>query len=1088
MQGLRLHTSNRLEDLARSLAETIRQPLRSPLQSELVVVQSQGMARWLKLQLAQHHGVCSNCEFPFPRAFAYESFQSVLPKLPLEPAYEPALLVWRIMGQLPLLLDLPGFEGLKQYLEEGKDERKLYQLADRIAYVFDQYLLFRPDLILEWEQAATGDWQSELWRKISERFRGQHPAALQARFLQHLADSPAPPKALPERISIFGISALPPFYLALFAGLARHLEVNLFLLEPCEEFWGYIKSAREQERTLKRAGKRAADAGQLHLEQGNRLLASMGQLGRDFLLLIQDAGDWQEPESPLFSDPGEQSLLHCIQRDILKLADRGVGDLAKQAVDPADDSVQVHSCHSPLRELEVLYDNLLDWFEKDPDLAPRDVLVMIPDLEAYAPLIHAVFGSPEQEPLRLPFSVADRTARTQSHLAETFVSLLDLANSRLGPCQVLALLESAPVRRKFGLAEDDLELIRHWIEEVRIRWGQDQEQRVALGLPAWNENTWRHGLDRLLLGYALAGDGNTLFDGVLPYDDIEGGSADVLGRLAEFVERLFAALKSLAEPRPLDAWADTLQGVLRDFFDTGDDEASDLQVLRGCFEKLTDARHQADYAEPVSLGVVLEQLGRDLSEDPFGAGYLTGGITFCALKPMRSIPAKVICLLGMNDRAFPRATAQLSFDRMAREHRLGDRSSREDDRYLFLETVISARQRLYLSYVGQSIKDDSESPPSVVVSELLDYVAQGFEMPGQDLLRDHIVTRHRLQAFSPAYFRGGRLFSYSRENLSASLVTLPGRKQVAQFLSGPLPDPDPEHRRLTLKALGDFFCNPAKFLATQRLGIRLPSENPALEEREPFGIGGLDRYQLQQELVEAKLQGVGLGDSRDRVRAAGRLPAGTAGNACFAQVRRDVEVFWKKLEPFDPNGFLPPSTTDLVLGEFVITASFNRVTPAGLLFYRPAKIKAKDLIRAWVEHLLWQAAHPRSTQGQSVVVGTESVWKLAPVDEPLPALETLLELYWTGLSQPLRFFPESSWAFATADFKARHGAGGKSKKTLIEQAHEKWNGNDFAAAGECEDDYFSMFFRDESALDEEFMAQARAVFGPLLEVAEEAGG
>ena len=1082
---LSLHTSNRLEALAQSLAQSIQEPLRSALAPELVVVQSQGMARWLKLQLAQHHGICSNCDCPFPRAISYAAFRAVLPELPAEMLYDPEVLVWRVMKQLPLLLGEPGFEGLQNYLSPGKDSRKLFQLAERIAYLFDQYLVFRPELILAWEQGREDHWQAKLWREVSTLFSQQHPAALQSRFLAHLDGAGAQAAGLPERISIFGISALPPFYMRTFAALSRNVQVNLFLLEPCQEFWGYISSEREQEKALKKHGKGASAAAELHLERGNRLLASMGQLGRDFLHLVQDTGEWQETDSPLFFDPGEQTVLTCIQSDILNLRDRGKEDVEKKVISTEDTSVQVHSCHSPLRELEVLYDHLLAWFESDSKLAPRDILVMIPDIELYAPFIHAVFDSPEQDQLRIPFSLADRTARTQSHLIETFLGILNLAGSRLGVSSVLALLESEPVREEFGIEEADLELIRHWVEAVRIRWGQDQQQRVALGLPAWPENSWQHGLDRLLLGYAMAAHGEKLFRDILPYDDIEGGAADVLGNLVEFLERLFDTLKSLEKLRRLDEWVSTLQGVLKNFFEPGEDEESEVQVLRGCLEKLARASERSGFDQPVELAVILEQLNRDLSEDRFGAGYLTGGITFCALKPMRSIPAKIICLLGMNDRAFPRASTRLSFDLMEQAPRLGDRSSREDDRYLFLETLLSARERLYLSYVGQSIRDNSESPPSVLVSELMDYIEQGFELPGQDVIADHVLTQHRLQAFSSAYFRGGRLFSYSRENLRASQAIQPARSAPAPFISSPLAEPEPERRRLSLQTLAEFLRHPARFLATQRLGIQLLSAGAALEEREPFAIDSLDGYLLKEELLELRLADLRVQDSRQLIRASGRLPAGIAGDIHYAQLGRDVEAFFKQLQPYKPKNFDPPASFDLEVGDFLISGHFSRITPAGLLFYRPATIKPKDLLRAWVEHLLWSAIEREGKPANTVVLGTKSLWNISPVAEPLPVLEQLLQLYWAGLSQPLKFFPESSYAFAKADFKVRHGKAGKTVRQPMDFAQEKWNGNDFGTPGECEDAYFTLFFKDGDVLDDDFEERARTVFDPFFECAQE---
>jgi exodeoxyribonuclease V gamma subunit len=249
MLKLRLYASNRLENLAEKLAESVRRPLRSPLEPETILVQSQGMARWLSLQLAHRHGICCNCRFPFPRAFSYDVFKAVLSGLPEHEAYESEVLVWSIMKHLPGFLTQPGFEAVKNYLGVVQDGRKLFQLADRIAYVFDQYQVFRPELVRQWESEAGLDWQTRLWREISAPFREQHPAALQARLIQEVEQSAAPVPGLPERIAIFGVSALPPFYLRIFAALARHIEVSLYLLQPCEQFWGYISSGREQERT-----------------------------------------------------------------------------------------------------------------------------------------------------------------------------------------------------------------------------------------------------------------------------------------------------------------------------------------------------------------------------------------------------------------------------------------------------------------------------------------------------------------------------------------------------------------------------------------------------------------------------------------------------------------------------------------------------------------------------------------------------------------------------------------------------------------------------------------------------------------------
>ena len=1082
MSELILYTSNQLETLAETLAGQVRRPLRSPLDPEIVLVQSQGMSRWLKLQLAGKHGICSNCHFPFPRAFCLEVFKTVIGELPAEGGYDPEVLRWRIMKALPGFLKEPEFAQVQHYFGTGRDERKLYQLSDRIANVFDQYLVFRPELIQEWESGKGRDWQALLWRAVSGPFREQHPAAIQSRLIRLLEESGGGLPGLPERVSIFGVSALPPFYLNIFAALARHVEVGLYLLQPCEQYWGCISTPGEQEKTLKRAGKGASEGAHLHLESGNPLLASMGKLGRDFLNLLLDSGDWLEPEPSLFAPNNDKHLLSSIQNDILQLNGAEDGEKVKGKITLEDDSVQVHSCHSPLRELEVLQDHLLDWFNRDPELTPRDVLVMIPKIEEYAPYIQAVFGSPDKESHRIPFSLADRAAKSQSHLIDTFLLLLNLADSRLGASQVLSVLESAPVCRKFALDEEALDRVRQWIGKVRIRWGRDGEHRAGLGLPTWPENTWRHGLDRLLMGYALPGDDKALFADILPYDDIEGNSSEVLGRFADFIDSLFATLDELKANRPLKEWATTFQRTLSRLFEISETETQELQVLNGCFEQLTHAASQAGLEQPIGLAVVLEQLSRSLSEDVFGTGYLTGKVTFCALKPMRSIPSKVICLLGINDQSFPRTTPLLSFDLMQQKPRPGDRSSRDDDRYLFLETLISARERLYVSFVGQSIKDNSEAPPSVLVSELLDYVAEHYELedPTQTLT-DRILTRHRLQAFSQAYFQGGRLFSYSQENLKASQVR---RDASVDFMPEPLAAADQEWRQVTLHGLQSFWGNPAEYLARERMEIYMPRISAAMEDREAFEIPGLEKYSLQQELLELKLSGQCPKNAIQLMNAAGRLPAGNPGEVHFARILQEVENYYERLKPHLPQTRLSAIPVNLEIGSFVLSGSLSPATPRRLLSYRMAKIKPKDRLEAWLEHLVFCAMHNQPGAGvTTVIVGTDLTVRFDPVLEPLPLLESLLECYWKGLAQPLKFFLKTSFAFANASAK---DVSGQTSDKARSAALKEWEGDEFRGIdGEGSDQYIAQFFKSAAALDEDFEILSNRVFHPMLQHSRE---
>jgi exodeoxyribonuclease V gamma subunit len=473
-------------------------------------------------------------------------------------------MTWKIMQHLPPLMERPGFESLRIYLEDDGGGLKRFQLSQRIADLFDQYQLFRPEMIFQWEKGGGRHWQATIWRDLAKGHEGEHRAAHAKEFFKKIRESSVKFEGLPERVSIFGISALPPFHLQVLTGISRFTQVNLFLLNPCSEYWGDILSDREIKRTRALEGREGQETNSLHMEKGNSILASMGTLGRDFFDMINELG-CEEYHS--FEQPGEKNLLTSLQTDVLNLWERGLD--RKKVISSKDRSIQIHSCHSPMREIEVLKDQLLHMFEEDPDLKPKDILVMTPDIETYAPYIQAVFDTSHEDPKWIPFSIADRSFRDESEIIEPFMAILDLWEGRFGVSQVLSVLESKAVRRKFNLSETDLELVRRWVTETRIRWGIDGESRTRLGLPDFKENTWKAGLERLLLGYAMPGQDENLFRGLLPYDEIEGSEAQVLGNLIEFTEMLFNVVNSFTQSRTLEGWFNILTGVLDGFFEPG---------------------------------------------------------------------------------------------------------------------------------------------------------------------------------------------------------------------------------------------------------------------------------------------------------------------------------------------------------------------------------------------------------------------------------------------------------------------------------------------------------------------------------------
>ncbi len=1069
MPGFHVFTSNRTETLAAGLAETLREPLAHPLAPEIIVVQSRGMERWIAMELARLNGICANTRFPFPNAFLDEIFGRLRPEDGRDDAFSADVLLYRIMDLLPAALAHPDFRALRGYLADDPGDLKRYQICRRLAGLFDQYAVFRPEMLLDWDRGRVENdpdhrWQARLWQLLADG-RSPHRARLWSDCLERLERVERRPDGFPERVALFGISYLPPAYLQAFTRLSRLVRVNVFLLNPCREYWGAILPERSIGRIVERH--RDVEPSLLHLERGHPLLSSWGGMGREFMNLLDETP--ADERSDEFVEAQGEWLLARVQRDILSLRDPDVAD-GRQPPAAADGTISVHCCHGPMREIEVLHDQLLSLFEELPGLRPADVVVMGPDIALYAPYIAAVFGSPGDGNCRIPYCIADHAAGGQCLLENAWSAVLGLKGGRLGAMQVLRLLEFEPVRRRFGIQESELPLIGGWVRNSGIRWGTDEGARRSLGLPAERQNTWAHGLDRLLLGYAMPCAEDLPFHGILPLDAVEGAAAQTLSAFLAFTEAVVRAGRELDEPRSLSEWGRVFRGLVDGLWQTDEALEADRQRFVEAVGRLEAMQGASGFERPVPLEVAREFVAEHLDATHAGRGFLSGGVTFCALMPMRTIPFEVVCLIGMDCGAFPRDTAPLSFDLIARAPRPGDRSRRDDDRYLFLEALLAARQRVYVSYVGQDIQDNSLRPPSVLVSELLDALDTGYGVKPELL-----VTRHPLQAFSPEYFRGSGLFSYHRENLDACRAAA-GARNERPFHGEPLPerlqDVDPGVP-VSLDRLVEFLSNPARFLSIHRLGIRLAEDDALLEETEPFTLDALSAYHIDQQLLEACLAGNDPMGLYPACRASGELPHGRIGEILFrrrcAAARRLAETARVLLPP----GALP-GALDVAceVDGRLLTGRLPRVTRTGFVQLRCAGLKAKDYLRAWVGHLVLHLARPDIREPESLLIGSDRQLRLTPVADASATLAGLLALFHRGLRQPVHLFSESALAYAQ---KLQSSA---DPAAALAAASGKWDG--YEGRGESGDLYIRLWHGGSRPFDDEFRTIATEVFGALL--------
>ena len=1039
--SLQIFKSNRMEQLLDAAAEQLAiPPAGAVLTPEIIILQSRGMQRWFAIEMAQRFGIWANVAYPFPNRFVADLFKLILPGLEQGRGYQPEQMRWRLMQLLPKLLDMPEFAALRSYLQGDSPELRLYQLCGQIADLFDQYTLYRGDLLAEWQAGRGEGWQPLLWRALIAAVTGEHRETLRQQLLKKLRSSEQI-TALPERISLFGISTLPPFHMDIFAALSARMEVNIFILHPCQAYWGDVR----------RSANPQAD------ESGNPLLASMGRLGRDFGNLLLAYDHVIGLNSDLYEPPPLNSLLMALQSDMLNLECRRADAAGLQA----DSSIRIHSCHSPMREVEVLHDSLLEMFERLPDLKPRDILVMTPDIDAYAPYIAAVFEAETDPARRIPFSIADRSIMSDNSCAAAFMAILSIGDSRFEAPLLLDILSVPEVAAAFALTPAELAQIRNWIEATRIRWGLDPEQRASLGLPAYKEQSWQAGIDRLLLGIAMPEEGK-LFAETLPFDAMEGESVTTLGKLTGFLETLAAMAGKVTMATSHDGWRTLCNEIMATFFLERQQQDSLLPALSEAIDSACRAPAEAGFEELIPPQLFRAMLSADLDKRKKGLGFMTGGVTFCAMLPMRSIPFRVVAMLGMNDAAFPRRDRISSFDLIAAQPRPGDRSLRSEDRYLFLESLISARELLHISYVGQGERDNAIFPPSVLVSELMDYLQSG--LTEEERACSPLVTRHRLQPFSSSYFSNDqRLFSYSAENYRGLQSAVARGLTLPPFCPEPLP-PLAELSVISLETLIRFFRNPAAAFFATRLGIRFAEFAEEAQEREVFQLASLDNYQLKQSIARSIISGEGTDSLLPVVRASGVLPPAAMGRvayeAAFAAARVVADRVGALLAAAPP---LPPVEIDLNIAGLRLTGRLSGVRESGLIRYRCGKFGGKDAVSCWLEHLCLNAAKPSGYPLESLVISQDlAPFKLAAVPEALPLLEELVGLYLEGMRRPLHFFPQSSFEYA--------------KSGKLAAARKQWTEGDYP---ESADRAYKAVFAGADPLDEKFVRLADTFFAPF---------
>lgn len=1081
---------NQLEQLRNLAVNWMKEHPLLPLEQEVILVQSNGIAQWLKLALAEDVidegcGIAAAVNIQLPARFLWHIYRTVLGEQAVtkQSPLDKEPLTWRLLRLLPQYLHQPSFTALKQFLSDDNDQRKQYQLAEQLADLFDQYQVYRSDWLQDWLDghdqlknvhgkakpiANEQLWQPALWRLLlqdlgADIMKGSR-AGVHQQFIEYCQQSTIPPKGLPKRISIFGISALPAQMVEALAALSKFTQVMIYVHNPCQYHWLDIIEGKQLLRHEYRRQKKKINKLQiqdLH-QHGHPLLAAWGKQGRDYINLLDSYDDphsYQQrfglingAKIDLYETPDTRTLLGQLQDDILEL--RALPETRTQwpAVDATnDESICFHIAHSPQREIEILHDQLLELFNTDNTLKPRDIIVMVPNIDQYTPFIQAVFGQIDKQDKRyIPFALSDRNKRNIDPLLIALEYLLQLPDSRFTVTDILDLLDVPAIRQKFNWQEQDLPVLRRWIHQAGIRWGLNAKQRNTLGLDQTAEqNSWLFGLRRMLLGYAM-GEAEAPWNSIQAFDEIGGIQANLIGSLMQFIAILDELQQKLSQPWLPIEWAALLRQLLEQLFEPIQEKDQQLIIeLSNLLDEWLTLCDEAGLNEKLPLTIVREAWLSGMDKERFTQNFIAGSVSFCTLMPMRAIPFKVICLLGMNDGDYPRPATHMDFDLMAKDYRPGDRSRREDDRYLLLEALLSARQKFYISWVGRNIRDNTDRPPSVLIGQLRDHIASGWQAINKQALIPQLTHIHALQAFSPRYFdKSSEWFSYAKE--WSGLYDAVKHKENTDELT-----PFPIETFVTPVQLARFLKHPVRYFFNQRLKVSFNTARELMEDNEPFALNGLQHYQIMKQLLDhsilhnqtTKVMPPVLQAQITQLQLSGQLPMAGFGTALaedlMQQLRPLLDHHQQLIKP------LKVSTAPIPLHyhyqeiklqhwlnnlyQCVNGQLLNCVTMPSRLM-QGKKLRYKHLIEPWLIQLL---ANINQYPMQTCILGLDSALSLTAYDEKsaMQILNKLLDSWQAGLQIPLPIALETAFNWV-------------EKKDLSE-AQAIYEGTDYTP-GECQ--------------------------------------
>jgi exodeoxyribonuclease V gamma subunit len=938
--GIQLFVSNQLSKLSQQLTENLQSAKTNVFDKNYIITQTEGINTWLKGNIAASLGIAANCSFNKPNDIVF-LLQSLFVK-DTQSSISADYLKWAIYRQLGDNEFVSRFPNIANYYQNN-DIKKI-ALAENVADLFDQYQMYRHKLIEEWNRQnatnlVTNDWQQYIWIQLKSKTKNefQDKSSIINAIINALKEEHNV-QLIKKKIPVlyfFGIAVITPFYLKLFNYLSQFIDIQFYLLNPAPtSYW--LEDLSEKQIAKISIRNKNAPSSLNYLNQGNALLVNWGNIVKEsFALLFEEEQYINQYDDSLSVEPTEPTtLLEKIKHDIFYNA---VDDRNKIKLSNIyDGSITINACFTQVREVEVLYNYLVELIDKRKEkLSARDIVVMVSDIDAYAPFIRAVF---DNAPInaRFPYSIADESISSGNNFFSALELLLNIDENSFKAEEIMELLESVYIRERFGI--DDIDFIRGTVKAAGIKFGLNGDVKDETRLVSWE-----YGLQRIILGICISGEplydtGNEV---LLPLDNCEGTDTVHLIRFWNFIQVLKSNISKRHEKRTVTGWSEYLCNLVEAMvFESKEQEDEDYHQFIKYTEQLSLLTELEDVE--INFEVFRHSFLNILKVNKRTQAFSGKGITFCSLIPMRSIPFNVVAMLGMDFDKFPRRESPVSFSKIEEKRERGDRKIKDNDKHLFLENILSAQKYLYISYIGKSAKDASVIPPSSVVEELTNYIEQGVEIGGEKLT-NAIVKTHPLHGFSQQYFNGSGLISYLKEPQAFNLLK---SKSVNSENSTIVKD-------VNLEQLITFFKDPLKWFFNKKLKVYYREDEILLPETEVFNLDSLSSWVIKNDLL--KMPESEQDKYLEREKLSGNLPLKNIGKLLNIEMKDAVKEINEIIQEITQSKLNTPQNIHLNVDDLFLSGIVKSVYDENMISVCTSSKRNKNIIGAFIEYTALRA-------------------------------------------------------------------------------------------------------------------------------------